>query len=223
MVHVVVHNSVSADGGVEGFDVDVGLHYGLASTFDADVHLVGSETMLAAGMETDDAANAAPEPVSDDTDDRRPLLAVVDSRGRVRSWAALRQAPHWRDRMVALCSHATPADYLDHLATHHVDHLIAGDRHVDLAAALAALERDYDAKRVLVDSGGTLNGALLRAGLVDEVSLLVHPQLASASSSVFRTAEPAAAVGLRLAGVEQPGYDIVWLRYDVVPPGHEGA
>ena len=28
-----------------------------------------------------------------------------------------------------------------------------------------------------VDSGGALNGALLRAGLVDEISLLVHPVL----------------------------------------------
>jgi 2,5-diamino-6-(ribosylamino)-4(3H)-pyrimidinone 5'-phosphate reductase len=215
MVYVVVHNSISADGSVDGFDVDLGLHYGLASTFDADVHLVGSETLLAAGMEADDAAGGGLEP-PDDPDDRRPLLAVVDSRGRVRSWTALREAPHWRDRMVALCSRATPGDYLDHLAAHHVDHVVAGDQHVDLARALAALERTYDAKRVLVDSGGTLNGALLRAGLVDEVSLLVHPQLVSGSSSMFRTAEPADAVALRLASVERHGDGLVWLRYDVV-------
>jgi 2,5-diamino-6-(ribosylamino)-4(3H)-pyrimidinone 5'-phosphate reductase len=218
MVHVVVHNSISADGGVNGFEVDLGLHYGLASTFDADVHLVGSDTMLAAGMETDDPAPGLPGLSDDDPDDGRPLLAVVDSRGRVRTWTALRQAPHWRDRMVALCSLATPSGYLDHLAAQHVDHVIAGDRHVDLAGALAALEQTYAAKRVLVDSGGTLNGALLRAGLVDEVSLLVHPHLVSgpAHASMFRTAEPADPVALRLVNVEQHGDGIVWLRYDVV-------
>ena len=32
-------------------------------------------------------------------------------------------------------------------------------------------------RNVRVDSGGALNGALLRAGLVDEVSLLVHPRI----------------------------------------------
>jgi 2,5-diamino-6-(ribosylamino)-4(3H)-pyrimidinone 5'-phosphate reductase len=215
MVYVVVHNSISADGGVEGFDVDLGLHYGLASSFDADVHLVGSDTLLAAGMETD-AAGGGLEPPDDDPDDRRPLLAVVDSRGRVRSWTALREAPHWRDRMVALCAHTTPADHLEHLAAHHVDRVVAGDQQVDLARALADLERTYDAKRVLVDSGGTLNGALLRAGLVDEVSLLVHPQLVSGSSSMFRTAQPADPVALRLASVERQGDGLVWLRYDVV-------
>jgi 2,5-diamino-6-(ribosylamino)-4(3H)-pyrimidinone 5'-phosphate reductase len=215
MVYVVVHNSISADGGVDGFDVDLGLHYGLASTFDADVHLVGSETLLAAGMETD-AAGGGLEPPDDDPDDRRPLLAVVDSRGRVRSWTALRDATHWRDRMVALCADTTPADYLEHLAAHHVDRVVAGDQQVDLARALADLERTYDAKRVLVDSGGKLNGVLLRAGLVDEVSLLVHPQLVSGSSSMFRTAQPADPVTLRLASVERQGDGLVWLRYDVV-------
>jgi 2,5-diamino-6-(ribosylamino)-4(3H)-pyrimidinone 5'-phosphate reductase len=221
MVYVVVHNSISADGAVAGFEVDLGLHYGLASAFDADVHLVGSETLLAAGMETDssDAASGPPN----DADDGRPLLAVVDSRGRVRSWTALRQAPHWRDRMVALCSQATPADYLEHLAAHHVDHIAAGDDHVDLARGLAALERTYHATRVLVDSGGTLNGVLLHAGLVDEVSLLVHPQLVSNGASMFRTAEPVDPVALRLASVTQHGEGVVWLRYDVVAREKAGA
>ena len=43
---------------------------------------------------------------------------------------------------------------------------------LDLPAALAGFEGV-----VRVDSGGALNGALLRAGLVDEISLLVHPVL----------------------------------------------
>jgi 2,5-diamino-6-(ribosylamino)-4(3H)-pyrimidinone 5'-phosphate reductase len=218
MPHVVIHNSVSADGGVGGFDIDIGLHYEIAAMFGADVHLVGSETMLAAGMDPDDAADGALGPPVDAPDDRRPLLAVVDSRGRVRTWAALRQAPHWRDRMVALCSRATPADYLDHLATWHVDHIVAGDQRVDLAGGLAELERVYDAKRVLIDSGGTLNGVLLRAGLVDEVSLLVHPQLVDGPGrvSMFRTAETGDPVALRLVDAEPQRGGIVWLRYDVV-------
>ncbi|MEO0433105.1 MAG: dihydrofolate reductase family protein, partial [Cyanobacteria bacterium J06656_5] len=35
---------------------------------------------------------------------------------------------------------------------------------------------------VRVDSGGTLNGVLLRAGLVDELHLLVHPTLVGGTS-----------------------------------------
>ncbi len=33
-----------------------------------------------------------------------------------------------------------------------------------------------------VDSGGTLNGVLLRAGLVDEISLLIQPELVGGTS-----------------------------------------
>ena len=35
---------------------------------------------------------------------------------------------------------------------------------------------------VRVDSGGTLNGVLLRAGLVDELHLLIHPTLVGGTS-----------------------------------------
>ncbi|HSK96971.1 MAG TPA: dihydrofolate reductase family protein [Euzebyales bacterium] len=220
MVHVIVHNSVSADGGVEGFEPDIGLHYEIAGDFGADVHLAGSDTLLAAGLPVDDAVGGADEPPRDDAGDARPLLVVVDSRGRIDGWRSLRQAPHWRDRMVALVSRTTPAPYLDRLAERHVDHIVAGDRHVDLSEALAVLERTHGATRVLVDSGGTLNGVLLRAGLVDEVSLLVHPCLVDAGqpTSVFRPQEPSGGPGiaLRLATVQQRDGDVVWLRYDVV-------
>ena len=217
MVHLVVHNSVSADGRVEGFTPDIGLHYEIAARFAADVLLAGSETILAANLDSDGPAGGGP--VEDDPDDGRPLLAVVDGRGRVRTWDALRQAPHWRDRMVALCSQATPPGYLDHLASRHVDHVVTGARHVDLRAALGELEHRYGTGRVLVDSGGTLNGVLLRAGLVDEVSLLVHPHLVDGegNASMFRPDGPTDGVALRLATVERLDGDVVWLRYDVVP------
>jgi len=47
---------------------------------------------------------------------------------------------------------------------------------VDLAAMLADLAR-RGCNEVLVEAGSTLNGALLRAGLVDELLLYVAPQL----------------------------------------------
>ena len=55
--------------------------------------------------------------------------------------------------------------------------IIAGERDVDLAAALGALaERGY--ARVLAEGGPTLNGQLAAAGLLDELCLTVSPLLA---------------------------------------------
>ena len=45
----IMHNSVSLDGSFINFDVDMGLHYQLASRFKADAHLIGSETVRAGG------------------------------------------------------------------------------------------------------------------------------------------------------------------------------
>jgi len=95
------------------------------------------------------------------------------------------------------------------------------DERVDLRAALEELNVRYGVESVLLDSGGTLNGVLLRAGLVDEVSLLVAPCLVggTTSRSFFRAPDLSSAEGvipLKLAHVEQMGDGVVWLRYDVV-------
>ncbi|QTE28310.1 dihydrofolate reductase family protein [Pengzhenrongella sicca] len=54
--------------------------------------------------------------------------------------------------------------------------LVAGDREVDLPAALAAL-RDRGLTRVLTEGGPRLLGSLLTAGLVDELCLTWSPLL----------------------------------------------
>jgi len=217
---VILHNSVSVDGRVDWFTPDIGLHYELASRFGAHAHLAGSDTILSADEETPPEDGAVFEPPERIPNDSRPLLVVPDSRGRVRTWHALRRAPYWRG-WVALVSHATPEEYLDYLKERHVEHIVVGDERVDLRAALEELNVRYGVESVLLDSGGTLNGVLLRAGLVDEVSLLVAPCLVggTTSRSFFRAPDLSSAEGvipLKLAHVEQMGDGVVWLRYDVV-------
>ncbi len=90
----------------------------------------------------------------------------------------------------------------------------------DLAAALEELHNRHAVQTVRVDSGGRLNGALLRAGLVDEVSVLVHPALVGGQSprSLYRAPDLDSAGGvinLRLAESQTLKDGIVWLRYEV--------
>ena len=130
-----------------------------------------------------------------------------------------KRQPYWRGA-VALCSRATPQEYLENLVKWHVPYLIAGNDHVDLRAALELLNLHFNVKTVHVDSGGTLSGVLLRAGLVDEVSVLIHPYLVGGTSprSFFRAPDlsgPRTSIPLRLTHLERMKDDIVWLRYDV--------
>jgi 2,5-diamino-6-(ribosylamino)-4(3H)-pyrimidinone 5'-phosphate reductase len=216
---VVLHNAASVDGRFDWFTPDIGRFYELASRWREDATLVGTDTILAAeGADEDDEPSDPPRDELDD--DSRPLLVIPDSRGRVRSWQYLRRQPYWRDT-IALCSRSTPETYLDYLKERRIDCIVAGNDHVDLRAALEELNVRHDVQVVRVDSGGTLNGVLLRAGLVDEVSLLIHPCLVGGMTpkSIFRAPDLASADGviqLRLAHVEQLEGELVWLRYEVV-------
>ncbi|MBG0565903.1 dihydrofolate reductase family protein [Actinoplanes aureus] len=203
---VVIHNSVSVDGRLTGFPVDLGLHYEIAARIPADAILSGSGTMLAAAAEQGvDLSGEDPPPSPPADGDQRPLLVIVDGRGRLTRLDWLRAVPHWRD-VVIMCCAATPHE---HRARRVVT---AGDR-VDLAAGLAQLHAGYGVRTVKVDAGGTLNARLLDAGLVDEVSVIVSPRVAAGETVPLFTA--AAGTRLRLAGSERLRDDHLWLRYTV--------
>ena len=215
---VVLHNTVSLDGRIDWFAADIGLYYELASRWQVDAHLAGSDTMLAMEGELADDGEAPTPEVN--PDDPRPLLVVPDSRGRLRKLHLLPKLPYWRG-VLALCSETTPRTHLSYLQEKRIEYLVAGQDHVDLRAALEALNARYGVRTVHVDSGGTLNGVLLRAGLVDEISVLIHPSLVGGITgrSIFRAPDltsPEGVTPLRLTHVERLHGDIVWLRYEVV-------
>ncbi len=221
---VILYNGVGLDGRTDWYTGDVGLYYELAAHWDADAMLSGSETMLAAFAAEGSPENdeAPPDPPQIVPDDARPLLVVVDSRGRFRHWNWIRKQPYWRDG-VALCSGSTPQAYLEYLKNSHVDYILTGDDHVDLCRALEELNARYGVEVVRVDSGGVLNGALLRAGLVNEVSLLINPYLVGGTTprSIFVASDLDSEEGvipLKLTHVETVRENHLWLRYEVVKP-----
>lgn len=218
---VILFNAVSVDGRFDHLEVDLGVFYGLAARFAEDATLVGSETILAApeqGPPDPPDATAAPRPAPG-PDEQRGLLVCPDSRGRVRNWGWLLSQPFWRDAVV-LVSRTTPADYLGYLDRMNITHLEAGEDRVDFAAALRMLGNRFGVRVLRVDSGGRLNGVLLRAGLVDEVSLLTVPMLVGGTSprSLFVAPDldsPAGTIRLRLTALEQLPGGLVWTRYEV--------
>jgi 2,5-diamino-6-(ribosylamino)-4(3H)-pyrimidinone 5'-phosphate reductase len=203
--HVVVHVAVSLDGATTGFEPDVGRFYAIATTWREDVTLAGADTILA--QERALAGVALPGPAADG-----PLLAVVDGRGRVRQWEALRDCGHWSG-VLALHAAATPPE----ARGKPVRELVSGVERVDLAAALGVLAEREGARLVRVDSGGALIGALLGGGLVDELSLLVHPCVAGAAGDRrWHGGGPIPASPLEHLASEPLGDGLVWLRYRVV-------
>ncbi|MDG4863199.1 dihydrofolate reductase family protein [Streptomyces sp. T-3] len=209
--HVVAHTAVSLDGATTGFLPDERRFYELAATWHEDITLAGADTILA--QERSLAAAPRPGPAA-----HGPLLAVVDGRGRVRQWEALREVGHWSD-VLALYARSTPP----RPANSPVPELVTGTERVDLAEAISTLGRRENAEVVRVDSGGSLTGALLSAGLLDEVSLLIHPCLAGTQTGrPWYGSAPHPAGTLELIGSETFDGGLVWLRYRLAAqPGAE--
>lgn len=196
--HVVAQLAVSIDGATTGFEADQARFYALATLWQEDVTLVGADTILAQQSAVRAAARPGPREAG-------PLLAVVDSRHRVHDLEALRDLGYWSD-VVGLYSDQTPARPLDS----NIGELITGYDRVDLAESLELLYR-RGALVVRVDSGGTLLGAMLELGLVDELSLLIHPVVVGNGSrwqGAFN-----GRLDLKLANTEVFTGGITWLRY----------
>lgn len=196
--HVVAQVAVSLDGRTAGFDADLARYYAMATLWQEDVTLAGADTILA----QESLVRAG---LHDGSREAGPLLAVVDSRGRVREWDALRQLGHWSD-VLALYADQTPARPPDAMTRE----LITGYEQVDLEEALERLG-ERGARVVRVESGGELIAVLLELGLVDELALLVHPVIVGEGQPWCGT------TGVRLehAGTEVFKGGVVWSRYCV--------
>ncbi|HEX6075863.1 MAG TPA: RibD family protein [Micromonosporaceae bacterium] len=215
--HVIVHAMCSLDGRVVGFPADLGLYYETAARLPQQAVLTGSNTMIDGaareGLDLTGEDGEPSPPLGWDGDDR-PWLVIVDGRGRVTRLNVLRSQPYWRD-VVILCHQATPAQHLERLRRDDVEHLVVGVDRVDLGEALRQLAERYGVRQVRVDAGGTLNGLLIRTGLVDEISVVVVPYLVGGSGQIGLAGPDESGVRLGLESVRRLRGGHAWLRYTV--------
>jgi len=149
---------------------------------------------------------------------RRPGSGVyaiaVDSAGKL----------HWEssdmrgDELVVLTTEKAPPGYLADLRAKSISYFICGKNEINFASALQRLHRHFGIRKIMLEGGGSINGALLAAGLIDELSSLICPFADGSQEqpTVFDAPEKllgkkAAALRLKSATV-RPG-QIVWLRY----------
>lgn len=98
-------------------------------------------------------------------------FVVADSRGRVR-WDIKRVDG---SDLLILTTSSTPPEYLAYLRAEQICYLMVGDDRVDFGVALQRMQDRLGVTCVLADGGGGLNGVLLRAGLIDELALVILP------------------------------------------------
>ncbi len=123
------------------------------------------------------------------------------------------------DHVVVLLGADIPDSHLAELAADGVSYIVAGERAIDVAAALETLGSTFGIRTLLLEGGGGINGTLLAAGVVDELSVLVTPALdggESVQGIVMAGAEGLSGqVRLSLSAADVIDHGIVHLRYAV--------
>jgi len=219
---VIIYNAVSLDGRINGFIEDKELYYKLASKWDIDAVLMGSNTILKvfnaeSGELREEGDFKTSEVVENDS---RPLLVIPDSGGRIRIWNEVFEMPFIRDILV-LCSRSTPQEYLNFLEERFIKYMVIGYDKVNLGTALEELNIQFGVKSIRVDGGGVLNGALLMEDLVDEICLLIHPTIVGGiSTNTIYTASDLTStkeiLDLKLLKMEKLKNEIIMLHYRIM-------
>jgi len=148
--------------------------------------------------------------------DAKAYGVVLDAHGKI-AWG---RSDIGGDPIVVVLSENVSDPHLAGLRGEGVSYIFAGKSQIDLALTLDILNRDLGVKRLLVEGGGRTNGAFLRAGLVDEVSLILCPAVdgAKGAPSVFDSTEAesecrAPVRRMTLESSQALEGDAVWLRY----------
>lgn len=130
------------------------------------------------------------------------------------------------DHVVAILSERVSDEYLAFLRERGVSYVLAGGRGpaansgLDLAFALEKIGARFGVRTLMLEGGGRINGEMLRAGLIDEVSLLVAPVADGRMGTPALFDLDGGGVAprrLALEAVERRADDVLWLRYRVEP------
>ncbi|MGI4874069.1 MAG: RibD family protein [Janthinobacterium lividum] len=190
-----------------------------AATFDAQAWLCGRVTMekdFTKGRQPDLRPVAAPLDRTDFVASHQAasFAIAVDAHGKL-GWES---AAIDGDHLIVVLTEQVGDEYLAYLRRLGISYIFGGADALDFAQVLAKLGQLFPIRTILLEGGGHLNGSLLKAGMVDELSLLHYPVIdgATTSATVFEQgSEPGPAPRLHLLAVEQRPHGVVWLRYAV--------
>lgn len=197
-----------------------GLFEPTAAEFGIGAWLVGTTTMKEfAGRPAKLLADGGPAPAGDFVaEPKAKRLAIgIDAKGVLRFHKSQVDGDH----VVLLITDQAGSAYRAHLRKAGVSYLLCGPKQVSLPRALAKLHDLFGLRKLMLQGGGTINGSMLKAGLVDEISQVIVPIVDGGGSQITGFFDPpgkpapSAAASLRLIRQKTLKGGAHWFRYRV--------
>ncbi|MEI6945883.1 RibD family protein [Paraflavisolibacter sp. H34] len=226
--YVICHMLGSVDGRIKqdiwGFKDHHKYFEETAAKIPADAWLVGRVTMQEfSSRRPCPKATGTPPPPGEDFVARQEATAfavVIDPSGKCTWDTNMVSTEH----VIEVLSEQVPGDYLHHLRDRNVSYIFGGKDQLDLALVLDKLYRLFGIRTLRIDGGGHVNGSFLKAGLIDEFSLVLAPVADGTigSPTVFEAEEGYGgrkATQFTLQSVDRIYDDFLWIRYRVAREG----
>ena len=192
----------------QGIDGDAhDLTHRLYDDLNCDGLISGSETLMVYGKHWVDLEKTMYEP------QHSKAYIVFDGRGRI-DW-------YQTEGLLVVTREDVSSDYITQLQDKGIDYIQAGrGHHIDLPQALQKLYKK-GFRKLGISGGGGMNGAFLRDGLIDEISIVLSPLAIGGRSTpaIFDCEELSSvdeATELKLLESNPIGNQgAVWLHYQV--------
>lgn len=119
--------------------------------------------------------------------------------------------------LIVITSEQVSKGYLEALKTQGISWIAVGKNEIDLAKATEIMYDNFGIKRLAIVGGGNINGGFLKAGLLDEISIVLGAGIdgRKGMTAVFDGIDDPEypTTILKLNSVERLGENSVWLRY----------
>lgn len=241
--YVICHILSSLDGKINGPFMAaeatglLGGEYGKIRTeMNADAWLYGTTTVKEfINFREPVLEENAPVPEGDFVagDEMKPYFVALDAKGEL-GWESGRFANKGRTEahVIEILTEVVPASYRAYLRKHNVSYILAGKTELDCKLAMEKLHRLFGIEKLLICGGGATDWTFLKAGLVDELSLVLSPVTdgSSGSAAIFTQipgVSEGAPVEFELKSVERVSNSGLHLNYlaknaKEIPSGNSG-
>jgi 2,5-diamino-6-(ribosylamino)-4(3H)-pyrimidinone 5'-phosphate reductase len=210
------YNGISFEDAIPGFDI----YYDLEEVLGGQAWMCGRTTFEHFSSKTPEQL---PETIGIDLPINliaTPVYSgeycvVVDTQGKLR----------WNDntvlgkyKIIYVVTTKTPKAFLQYLINKNISYITAGEVEVDFKILFENLFSLFGISKLRLEGGGKINGSVYKAGLIDEISLVISPLVVNnpKAPSVFEDANVdihTVSTQFELLSAEKLENNLVWLRY----------
>lgn len=220
--HIICHMLGSVDGRIKqniwGLKDASKYFEETAEKIPADAWLVGRVTMQEFSSKNIPALQDAQVPKEDFVAERisDTFAVVIDPSGKC-FWDSNKVST---EQVIEVLTERVSSVYLHHLRSKNVSYIFGGEEELDLHVVVQKLYSLFNIKIIRIDGGGHVNGSFLKAGLIDEFSMVLAPIADGTigSPTVFEAEEgygARKAMKFKLKSVDRIYDDFLWIRYEV--------